>query len=263
MATSLKKLVAFRQLGLVTDMDGTISPIVTHPEAAQVTKRNRELLRELSEILPLVAVISGRRVADVAARVGLPGVIYIGNHGLETLVDGEVQVLPEAQPFRANLLKGMQSLSHILLPGMVIEDKGVTCSIHYRQAAHPEEVKVRWTPVIEEIAMRNGLHFFPGRRVFELRPPVEVNKGDAFRHLVAKHLLEAAVFLGDDVTDVAALQAANQLRGEGKCYALGMGVFSKGAPFVLRTASDILASGVEDVEDFLAWLLSARKASST
>lgn len=244
-------------------MDGTISPIVTRPEAARVTKRNLELLRELSEILPVVAILSGRRVSDIAARVGLPGVVYVGNHGLETLVDGEVQVLPEARPFRAKLLEAIHSLNPVLLPGMVIEDKGVTCSIHYRQTAHPADVKENLTPIVEEIAARHELHFFPGRRVFELRPPIDVNKGHAFRDLVAQNSLEAAVFLGDDVTDIAALQTAKQLRREGNCYALGVGVFSTDAPLALRTASDVLASGIEDVEDFLAWLLSARKASST
>ncbi|HQE17905.1 MAG TPA: trehalose-phosphatase, partial [Aggregatilineales bacterium] len=77
----LRSLVQTPQFGLITDVDGTISPIVPDPDEARVTAQNRRLLEELGKLLPLVAVISGRAAADVQARVGLPHVLYVGNHG--------------------------------------------------------------------------------------------------------------------------------------------------------------------------------------
>ncbi len=76
--------------GIITDMDGTISPIVDQPDAAQITPRSRELLQALSEHFELVAVVSGRSAADVHQRVGLPDLVYVGNHGLERWEDGEI-----------------------------------------------------------------------------------------------------------------------------------------------------------------------------
>src|SRR3989304_7587699 len=84
----LARLVANPRFGLFSDLDGTLSPIAPTPQAAQITPRNRELLAELSKQLHIVALISGRRAASLQARVGLPGIIYIGNHGFERWVGG-------------------------------------------------------------------------------------------------------------------------------------------------------------------------------
>ena len=82
------KAINTPRLGLITDVDGTISPIVDVPDEARVTPRNLKLLAELEIQLPLVAVVSGRSAEDVAQRVGLPGLVYIGNHGMERFQDG-------------------------------------------------------------------------------------------------------------------------------------------------------------------------------
>ena len=95
-STTLKTLVGKGRIGLITDVDGTISPIVLDPDAARVTPRSRELLRQLHDHLALVAVITGRAAADVRSMVGLPDLVYIGNHGMERWEDGRVEVIPEA-----------------------------------------------------------------------------------------------------------------------------------------------------------------------
>lgn len=261
--TMLHTLVAIPRLGLVTDMDGTISPIVPDPDAAQVTPRSRALLKALQPCLALVAVVSGRAADDVRARVATPGVLCVGNHGLEVWSDGEVKLTPEAAPYRPAIEAAIRDVQgRIAVPGMLLEDKGPTVSIHYRQVDDPEAVARTFRPVVAEIADRHGLTFFEGRMIFELRPPVAINKGTAFRQLVHNHRLEAAVFLGDDITDVDALRMARRLREQGACYALGLGVESAGTPSEVSEAADLVAEGVSGVEAFLAWLLDARKASS-
>jgi trehalose 6-phosphate phosphatase len=244
-------------MGLVTDFDGTVSPIVRDPYGAQVTARSRELLRALGAALPLVAVVSGRSAADIQQRVGLPGLVYVGNHGLERWVDGQVEVHPQAAGYRPALEAAIHELEPIKPPGMIIEDKGVTLSVHYRQADDPDAIGAAYRPRVRDLAARLGLTFFEGR------PPVAVDKGIAFRRLVTEHDLGSALYIGDDLTDVDAFRAAHDLRRSGACYALAAGVESGGAPDAVRETADVLVSGVPGVEALLSWLLDARSASST
>jgi trehalose 6-phosphate phosphatase len=107
------------------------------------------------------------------------------------------------------------------------------------------------------------LELFTGKMVFEVRPPIGVDKGYAFRKLVKEHNIAAALFLGDDVSDLGALEMARQMREADECDAWGVGVQSEEAPEALAATADFLADGVPDVEALLDWLLMARKASST
>lgn len=261
--TLLKDLFRHERIGLISDMDGTLSHIVPRPSDATVTPRNRELLAALNERLTLVALISGRGAPDLSQRVGLPGLVYVGNHGLERMVEGEVEVTPEAQPYRQSLQRALSDIQPHLLPGMEIEDKGATASIHYRRADDPAAVSAKLTPVVERIADQRGLAFFPGRMIFELRPPVEINKGTAFAGLIDDYRLDAALWLGDDTTDVDAMRVARQLRADGTCYSLALGAVSEGTPDAVVETADFVAEGVEGVESFLDWLLSASSASVT
>lgn len=260
-ATLLAKLLDHQRVGLVTDIDGTVSPIVNDPDAAQVTPRNRALLEALHGHLALVAAISGRAVDDVRQRVGLPELVYVGNHGLEWWIDGRVELAPDAVRFRPALEAALAAAAPHRVPGMILEDKGATVSIHYRQTSDPDHTRAALTPVLEQIAAQHGLKLFQGRMVFEIRPPVAVDKGSAFRQLIERHSLDAALYLGDDTTDADALRTARELRAAGTCYALALGVESDDMPPVVRENADVLLRGVQDVESFLAWLLDEASAS--
>ncbi len=261
--TLLRELVSYPRLGVVTDMDGTISPIAPKPWEAHVTPRNRELLAALHECISLVAVVSGRGVEDLRTQVGLPELTYVGNHGLERWEDEQVKVMPEAAAYRPALEAALREIEPLSVPGVWIEDKGATASIHYRQAPDPAKVRAALGTVIQQIAARHGLAFFEGRMIFELRPPVELHKGTAFRQLIEDYHLDAAVFLGDDTTDVDAMRVARALRASGDAYTLAVGVDVPGTPESVRETADVLVSGVSGVEAFLSWLLSACNASST
>ena len=259
----LRFLTTRSRIGLLTDVDGTISPIVPHPDDAQITPRSRELLAALSGCLTLVGVISGRSAADISRRVALPGLVYVGNHGLERWIGGVTQPDPSAVIYEPQVQAARKQIEPHLRPGMWIEDKATTLSVHYRQAEDPDAVAREFTSQIKQIAADRGLSFFEGRRIFEIRPPIDVNKGTVFRRLVIEYRLEAAIYIGDDVTDTDAFRAARALRESGQCYALGVGVESDVTPELVTETSDLSASGVSGVELLLAWLLSACKASST
>ena len=259
----LRQAVDKPRFGLITDVDGTISPIVDVPDEARVTPRNLELLAELQAQLTLTAVISGRAATDVYQRIGLPGLVYIGNHGMEEWRNGKVIVSHSAATHRESLLAAANKIQMNLIEGMRFEDKGVTLSVHYRQTNEPEKVANDLTPSMQSIADKFGLSLTQGRMVFEFRPPVKIDKGTAFAELVRNYELDAAFYLGDDTTDVAVFLAARRLRESGGCLAYGLGVESQGTPQAVLMEADCFVQEVAGVESFLAWLLEARMASST
>lgn len=259
----IAKLVAKPRFGLFSDLDGTLSPIAPTPEAARITPRNRELLAELRKELPWVAIISGRRAGSVRERVGIPGLIYIGNHGLERWIDGRVEVIPEAQRHIPALRSTKDELQKIEEPGVYVEDKGPTLSLHFRQAADPMAFARNYAARIADIVGKHDLSLFTGKMVFEVRPRVAMDKGIAFEQLVRQEKIEAALFLGDDISDLHAFEMARKLRDAAICDAWGAGVQSEEAPDALAASVDFLAEGVTDVEELLAWVLKARRASST
>ena len=261
--TLIARLASQPGFGLVTDVDGTISPIVNDPDQAYVLPRIAQTLEALVERLPLVGAISGRPVKDLMARVGVPGMVYIGNHGFERMEAGQVIVPDSVQPYQQAVRAAVKEIPSALLPGMVLEDKAVTLTIHYRNAHQPEAVKTHFKPLITGLADRLGLRLFEGRKVFELRPPVEVDKGTALAQVLKDFNVQAAIFLGDDTTDIAALKMVQLLRTQGKCQAYGVGVESTHTPAGVLEYRDYGASGVEDVADLLAFILISGKASST
>jgi len=259
----LNRLVRLPGFGLFSDLDGTLAPIAPTPHAAHISPRTRELLAALGAELPVLALISGRRAASLADKVGLPGLSYIGNHGLERWEHGQTVVLPEAEPYLPQLQAVKKELEPLQQDGAFVEDKQVTLSVHYRQAPRPAEFARQHAAQIEELVAGHGLVLFRGKMVFEVRPPIEMDKGVAFSRLVQERRLQAALFLGDDISDLNALRTARRLRVEKVCEARGVGVQSEDAPADLAATADFLADGVADVEELLAWLLAARKASST
>jgi trehalose 6-phosphate phosphatase len=202
-------------------------------------------------------------VEDVAHRVGIPGVVYIGNHGMETWVDGNVSVSEKVGPYRQALRLASPEIKEKMVRGMRFEDKGATLSVHYRETDKPEVVGAELTPAMQAIAGRHGLVLTHGRLVFEFRPPINVDKGTAFRELVRIHSLGAAFFIGDDVTDTGAFQAARELRISGTCQGYGLGVKSQGTPSVVLAEADFFIEEVAGVTLFLDWVLRTRMASST
>lgn len=259
----LLKAVGEPRLGLVTDVDGTLSPIVDVPDEARVTPRNLELLAVLQKQLTLTAVISGRAAEDVYQRIRLPGLVYIGNHGMEQWQDGKLLVSPASAAYRDNLSAAMLEIKRVLIDGMRFEDKGATLSVHYRQTRDPEQVASKVAPALHSIAEKHGLHLTQGRMVFEFRPPVDIDKGTAFEELVKAHKLEAGFYLGDDTTDVAVFLTARRLRESGQCLAYGLGVESQGTPDAVLAEADYIVQEVPGVESFLDWLSKARIASFT
>jgi trehalose 6-phosphate phosphatase len=254
-----ERLQAWREapgsVAIFTDIDGTLAPIVPTPDMSEVSAELKELLGRLSEKYLLVAGISGRKTEDALDLVGLADVVYFGNHGFEILRDGEVEVTPEALPYLEKVKELENNARQELAPlGAFVEEKGITASIHYRNA--PPEVGERSVDFVKREGERLGLRITVGRGVVEARPPIRADKGTAVRALVEEYRPERAMFLGDDTTDLDAFRELVELREEGALSEiLRVGVASEEGPPEITSEADIVVDGVDGVDVVLRALL--------
>jgi trehalose 6-phosphate phosphatase len=240
---------------VLTDIDGTLAPIVPTPEMSEVSDELKDLLRRLSGRYLLVAAISGRKTRDAFGLLGLEDVVYFGNHGFEILRDGEVEVIPEALPYLERVEELEQLAREELAPqGAFIEEKGITASVHYRNA--PREVGERCVEFVKSEGEHLGLRITVGRGVVEARPPIRADKGTAVRTLLEEYRPQRAMFIGDDTTDLDAFRELEKLREEGRLpEILRVGVASEEGPQEIETEADIVVDGVDGVGGLLRALL--------
>jgi len=195
-------------LGL--DFDGTLAPLVDDPTAAALAPGVDRTLRRLATRPGVsLAVVSGRALSDLVDRVGLDGVVYAGNHGLELGYDGDVAVHPVAADCREAIDRLCATLADRLadVPGCAVENKGVTATVHFRTT--PEESVPTVLAAVERVTDGvGGVRVTEGNCVRELRPAVAWDKGDAMRSLSATAPAgRRPVYVGDDTTDEDAFAA--------------------------------------------------------
>jgi len=251
----VRKVVLTHPFGLIFDVDGTIAEIAPTAEAVRVTPKCKKHLRSLVKRLPLVAAISGRLAKVVRRLVGVDGVVYYGNHGLERWLKGKVEIIPSAQGYVEKTAAAIKELSPLLLPlGVVFEDKGAGLVFHYRTL--PQRERVRET-ILKEISHSSAAQWFKidqARAVIELRPPLEVTKGSVVRELIKSYHLKAAVYMGDDVSDIDAFDTIRTLSRSAIFQGLALGVVGEETPPEVAQRADLLLRGVSEVEAFLSWL---------
>jgi trehalose 6-phosphate phosphatase len=246
-----------RPSALISDVDGTLSPIVASPEEAVVLPACRRALKDLASHLDLVAVVSGRTAADARRMVGLDELLYIGNHGLERW-DNAHGYRNDAAAFEGEM-KGLRAKLDERtrqIPGVRTEDKGTILSLHYRGAPRPDETRRRILALLDETLPPRGFVVAEGKMVVEVRPSLALDKGTVIEGLVEEHGLRGVVFLGDDLTDVDAMSALRQLREAGAAT-LGVGVAGDEVSSRLIGESDMLLPDPNAVGVFLERLAQA------
>jgi trehalose 6-phosphate phosphatase len=201
--------------GLVTDLDGTLSPIVEEPAAARPIAEVPELLRVLAHRLALVAVITGRSAADARRMLEPVGrdLLIVGNHGLEWLAPGsdEPQTPVQADGLRAAIQAALAAVTPA--DGVAIDDKGLSATVHYRAA--PDPGAARQALLMALRTLPPGIELREGRRSVELRPAGMGDKGSAVARIAQEHALRGLLVAGDDVTDIDMFHAADALRAQG------------------------------------------------
>ena len=232
---------------ILTDVDGTLAPIVERPEQAAVSAKARELLEALGERYALVGCISGRRAAEARRLVGVEDIAYAGNHGFELLLPGEDE--PRLDPAvagrereAANFLVGLDRDSLEAL-GLRQEDKGPIQALHWRGAADERAAEAH-AHEIAATAGRAGLEPRWGRKVLELRPVGGGGKDAAVGALLAEEDIAVAAYAGDDRTDLDACRRLRELCDEGRLRAaICVGVLSAEAPPELAEEANLVVDG--------------------
>lgn len=224
---------------LFLDYDGTLTRIRNRPELAKLTAGQRGKIRRLTMLPELkVVIISGRGLSVLKKMVGLKKAIYIGNHGFEIEVRGKVRLVPGARRFLPVLKKIKRELAGLTeFKGVWLEDKGPTLSVHYRQVK--PKARLSFHRRIRSIlaGWRKKITVTHGKSVYEVRPPLNWDKGRAVCWLIKELKLSKyfPVYIGDDRTDEDAFRA---LKGNGRTYVVN----PKG-----RSAADRRLGGISDV----------------
>lgn len=243
---------------ILTDVDGTLAPIVERAEEAAVPAAAREVLAALASRYGLVGAVSGRRAADARRLVGLDEIAYAGNHGLEILMPGESEPSPDPsldgrESDAAEFIAGVD-LAALDGAGLRVEDKGPIQAVHWRGAADDAGAEATARALAVE-AGRAGLEPRWGRKVLELRPVGGGGKDAAVASLLASDGLDRVVFAGDDRTDVDAFRRLVELREAGELVAaVRVGVLSAEGPPEIAEEADVTVEGTGGWLEILAWL---------
>jgi trehalose 6-phosphate phosphatase len=232
---------------VLTDIDGTLAPIAQDPQQVAVPEGARAALAELSGRYPVVGCVSGRRATEARELVGVAGITYAGNHGLELLLPGDEE--PRLDP---SLRDREDSAAHFLAEldgdglttvGLRTEDKGPIQALHWRGADDERAAEGRAREIAAE-AGRAGLEPHWGRKVLELRPAGGGGKDAAVGAILAEDAVTAAIYGGDDRTDIDAFRRLRELHEQGRlATAVCVGVSSPEAPTELAEEADITVDG--------------------
>lgn len=231
--------------GILLDFDGTLSELVPVPSEARPAEGVAEVLSELSERYRAVTIISGRSAHELLGWLG-PTIDIWGVHGAERTRGGEVIVSDLAAPhldlMRKVHTEAESSIQQLGIPGVLLEDKGVMLGLHYRAAADHDVASRKLRALTTELAERFGLWHAEGKRAFELRPPVELSKAQVVLEVTRAASLDPVLFAGDDVVDLPAFDALDELAADG-IGTLRVAVTSDEAPAELLQRGDVIVEG--------------------
>jgi len=244
---------------IMLDIDGTLAPIVRHADDAHVPEPTRAQLIAVAERYAVVGCVSGRQAAIARRIVGIGSIAYVGNHGSELLAPGGsgVEIDPEFGEYEQTVKAFAREAYTPELQRLRVrtEDKQAIAAYHWRGAPDEDAAEDAMRAVAER-AEAQGLFIHWGRKVLEIRPPVEMSKGRGVRRLLAGHELAVALYVGDDNTDIDAFDGLRALVEEGELgTAICVGVHSEETPARLEQASDVLVDGPPGVRELLTALL--------
>ena len=244
-----KQLRDARRILLLTDYDGTLTPIVERPELANLPESTRLMLEALAQRYDFtVGVISGRALADLKDKVGISGIIYAGNHGLEIEGPGISFVNPVAEELRPILRVMHYVLSRTLgkIRGVLVENKGLSLSVHYRLVGERRagEVERIVKKVVGGAEAAGQAKITSGKKVYEVRPSVTWDKGKAVKLLMKKYgkggrksgLLP--IYIGDDLTDEDGFRVIESY-GSGISVFVGERDYHTSARFFLGSPAEV------------------------
>jgi trehalose 6-phosphate phosphatase len=244
---------------VLLDVDGVLAPIVQHPDDAHMPETTRRPLIEVARRYGVVACVSGRRASDARRIVSLGSIAYLGSHGSEVLRPGAIT--PELDRELQAWTRRVQNFANEAFDEPLrklrvrLEDKEAIAALHWRGVPDEDGAQA----AIEEVARRAeqaGFTAHWGRKVLEIRPPVRIDKGAGIVSLLRDRDLAAALYAGDDTTDLDAFRGLGELVEAGRLgTAVRVGVRSDEGPSALAQEADVMVDGTDGVRDMLQALL--------
>jgi trehalose 6-phosphate phosphatase len=250
-------LLKGRRFGLMADLDGTLAEMVMRPDECRMSPRIQQALKRLSQVLPVVAVVTGRSARDALLMAGVREITYIGNHGMERIEKGERHIAEAFSIYAPELREATGILRHLLkAPGIWLEDKDISISLHYRLSEDKERAHQEILKSIAALPNRDKFRVIEGKMVVNLVPLVGSSKGSAIKNLVKRYDLTGAMFLGDDFTDLDGFNAIRELSRDECVNGVNVAVLGVDPNPHVQDEADYVADSVDDVEQFLVWLTS-------
>lgn len=243
---------------VLLDIDGTLAPIVELAADAHVPESTRQLVKALANRYGMVACVSGRRASEARAMVSVGTISYVGSHGAELLRAGWTEPVldPQVEDWgrRVNEFAREVESADLRRNRVRIEDKGPILAFHWR-GAHDEDAARAAVDTVAARAEAAGFRTHWGRKVLEVRPPVTFDKGSGITALLDGAEIDAALFVGDDRTDLDAFGALRRLADEGRIkHAVRVGVRSDEGPTALIEEADFVVDGTDGVRELLEML---------
>jgi trehalose 6-phosphate phosphatase len=244
---------------VLLDIDGTLAPIVRHAADAHVPEATRSVLIEIARRYRVVGCVSGRRASTARQIVAIGTIAYVGNHGGELLRPRATspEVDPELAAWKARI-KDFAARAYTSEHQRIrvrSEDKDTIAAFHWR-GAPDEDLAERAVRAIAEQAEQEGFAVHWGRKVLEVRPPVVLDKGLGIATLLRGGDVDAAVYVGDDTTDLDAFRGLRSLVDAGSlASAVCVAVSSDEAPPGLAAEADVTVDGPGGVRELLEALL--------
>ena len=247
-----ERALAASPAGLLTDFDGTLSPIVEEPSRARLADGAEAALAELARRLEVVAIVTGRAPLDARRLAVVPELLVAGNHGTEWLDPGASEPRTDADVGRTRT--AVDRALDLVPPfeGVVVEHKGVSASVHYRGSPDPATSRAAILAALRDVPP-DDIEIREGRRIVELRPVGVGDKGTATRRIVERYGLRGIVVMGDDLTDLDMFRAMAELRAAGRVVGAAIAVGGADA----EVAGDVAAEAdavLETPEEAAAFL---------
>jgi trehalose 6-phosphate phosphatase len=241
-----------QRIFLFLDYDGTLTSIQRTPDLALLSSPMRRILKHLSSLPEIVlSIISGRALKEIERLVNLKGLNYIGNHGLEMKIGGEMDEIPQARRIRKTMSLFYQKIKQRTkeIPGVLLENKGLTLGIHYRLAKSKQLSELRKIIISILSPFNKDYELRTGKKVLEIRPKTRRNKGWAVNKIIRQYNSRKKqrtlyFYFGDDLTDEDAFELTNSKGGHS--ILVNRGYRDSQAHYYLH--------GPKEVRFFLTWL---------
>lgn len=246
--------------GLLFDYDGTLAEIVERPEQAMPHLAVGGLLEHLARRYRIVRIISGRDATQLLNWLG-PEIEIDGLLGVQRVRGGRIDLTAEAAPYASKMSEirdeAEDRVRALGLDGVFVEDKGIVVTFHFRRATDRSAARRAVETIAQDLAEAFSLVTAPGRATVELRPPIAMSKGATVLEIARDYDLETLLFAGDDLVDLEAFRALDELESEGmKCVRVA--VASAEAPSELLADADVVVDGPNGVVELLEVLAESK-----